>query len=80
MFLSVQLPVSLEYLCIGKEYSALVGSEWIIKVDDDDVLVLKSHFRFDYPALRQVHFYSVSIQLDWMDGKVRETQFHNHRG
>lgn len=70
MFLSIQLPLSLQYVCFGKEYNGLENAGWNVQVDSDDVLVLKSHFRFNYPALLEVHFCSLSIQMNWMNGKV----------
>jgi hypothetical protein len=70
MFLSIQLPLSLQYLCFGKDYSGLASARWNTRVDSDDVLVLKSHFRLSYPALVEAHFYSFSIQISWLNGKV----------
>jgi len=67
MFLALQLPSSLEYLCLG---NTLHPDTWDKVVDGEDVLVLKSYFLFNYPRLREAHFYSANIQLDWLDGKL----------
>jgi hypothetical protein len=69
MFLSLRLPSSLEYLCIGEDYMGN-AKNWDVWSDGEDVL--KSCFLLNNPALLEVHFNSPSIHLDWLKGKVRE--------
>jgi hypothetical protein len=47
---------------------------WDVRVDGDseDILVLKSHFLSNNPGLREMHFYSTDVKLDWFKGKVRK--------
>lgn len=59
----------LEYLYIGKQY-AMVIHHPICQLNGDDVLVLRSHFPFNYPSLKEAHFYAASLRMKYEKGNV----------
>lgn len=68
-FLSLQLPDTLEYLYIGEKYATAIHHP-VRRLNGDDVLVLKSHFAFNYPSLREAHFYAANLGMKYEKGKV----------
>ena len=68
-FLSLQLPSTLEYLYIGKQYATVIRPA-VHQLNGDDVLVLKYHFPFNYPSLKEAHFYAATISMKYEKGNV----------
>ena len=68
-FLSLQLPGTLGYLYIGKQYAAVIRPA-VRQLNGDDVLVLKSHFPFNYPLLKEAHFYAANLCMKYEKGNV----------
>ncbi|KAF9651532.1 hypothetical protein BDM02DRAFT_783540 [Thelephora ganbajun] len=68
-FLSLQLPNALEYLYIGKQYVTDIRPA-VRQLNEDDVLVLRSHFPFNYPSLKEAHFYAASLRMVYDKGNV----------
>lgn len=68
-FLSLQLPTALEYLYIGKQYAAFIRPA-LRHLNGDDVLVLRSHFPFNYPSLKEAHFYAANLCMKYEKGNV----------
>jgi hypothetical protein len=68
-FLSLQLPSTLEYLFVGKQYATVIRPA-VRRVNGDDVLALRSHFPFNYPALREANFYAANIHMKYERGDV----------
>ena len=68
-FLSLQLPGILEHLYIGKQYAAVIRPA-VRQFNGDDVLVLRSHFPFNYPSLKEAHFYAANLCMKYEKGNV----------
>jgi len=69
LFLSLQLPSTLEYLYIGKQYATVIRPA-VRQLNGDDVLVLKSHFPLNYPSLKEAHFYAANLLMKYEKGNV----------
>lgn len=69
LFLSLQLPNTLEYLYIGKKYATVIRPA-VCQLNGDDVLVLKSHFPFNYPSLKEAHFCAANLRMEYENGNV----------
>ena len=72
-FLSLQLPGTLEYLYIGKQYAAVIRPA-VCQLNEDDVLVLKLHFPCNYPSLKEAHFYAANLYMKYEKGNVRASR------
>ena len=68
-FLSLRLPGTLEYLYIGKRHATVIRPA-VRQSNGDGVLVLKSHFLFNYPSLKEAHFYAATIHVKYEKGNV----------
>lgn len=68
-FLSLQLPSTLERLYVGKKYATVIHPA-IRRLNGDDVLVLKTHFPFNYPSLKEAHFYAANLRMEYENGNV----------
>lgn len=73
LFLSLQLPSTLEYLYIGKQYATVMYPA-VRQLNGDDVLVLKSHFSSNYPPLKEAHFYAVNFIMKYEKGDVSNSR------
>jgi hypothetical protein len=71
-FLSLDLPSTLKYLYIGKRYATVMHPA-LRQVNGDDVLVLKSHFPFNYPSLKEAHFYAANLRIIYEKGNVSDS-------
>jgi hypothetical protein len=72
-FLSLQLPSTLEYLSIGKQYATVMRPA-VRQLNGDDVLVLRSHFPFNYPSLKEANFYAANLHMKYEKGNVSNSR------
>lgn len=67
-FLSFQLPSKLVCLYVEKQYATVMYP--VRQLNGDDVLVLKWHFLFNYPSLKEAHSYSANLNMIYEKGNM----------